>query len=244
MAPRRRVAFFHPDLGLGGAERLVVEAASQLAARGHTVDVYTCHYNPRRCFDETRSGAFSVTVAGSWFPRALAGRLIALCALVRCALAALMLCARVWSGTIPDYDVLFVDQVAGVVPLLKLLLPGTRVLFYCHFPDLLLSGARPPLKALYRAPLDALEQAATGAADLLLVNSSFTGGVFAATFGRLAAAGVVPAVLYPAVALPAAAELASAEAAWKSELPHAIGDLCAGGPTFLSINRCEICIHR
>jgi alpha-1,3/alpha-1,6-mannosyltransferase len=30
--PPMRVAFLHPDLGLGGAERLVVDAAAGLAA--------------------------------------------------------------------------------------------------------------------------------------------------------------------------------------------------------------------
>ena len=32
-----RVLFLHPDLGLGGAERLVVDAAVALAGRGHRV---------------------------------------------------------------------------------------------------------------------------------------------------------------------------------------------------------------
>jgi len=76
--PALHVAFLHPDLGLGGAERLVVDAAAELAARGHTVHMYTAYYDPQRCFEETRSGAFSVTVAGGWFPRAVLGRLIAL----------------------------------------------------------------------------------------------------------------------------------------------------------------------
>eukprot|EP00955_Chlamydomonas_euryale_P082728 363760-Chlamydomonas_euryale.AAC.12 len=45
-----RVAFLHPDLGLGGAERLVVDAAAELSAAGHEVDVYTAYYDPARCF--------------------------------------------------------------------------------------------------------------------------------------------------------------------------------------------------
>lgn len=32
-----RVAFCHPDLGLGGAERLVVDAACELCNHGHKV---------------------------------------------------------------------------------------------------------------------------------------------------------------------------------------------------------------
>jgi alpha-1,3/alpha-1,6-mannosyltransferase len=179
---RCRVAFLHPDLGLGGAERLVVDAAVELAQQGHAVDMYTAYYDPDRCFDETRSGRFAVITAGSWFPRHILGRCVALCAIIRCTLAALYLALRVWSGNIPDYDVIIVDQVAAVVPLLKMLLPGMRVLFYCHFPDLLLSSHASLLKSLYRMPLDYLEQSATGAADLILVNSNFTAGVFGQTF--------------------------------------------------------------
>jgi hypothetical protein len=238
-----RIAFVHPDLGLGGAERLIVDAAAELAARGHVVDIYTSYYDPARCFDETRSGAFSVLVAGGWFPRHVLGRLHALCAVVRCALASLYLAWRVYAGAAPPYDVVIVDQVAAAVPLLKLLLQNSRVLFYCHFPDLLLTHRASLLKALYRAPLDALEQAATGSADLILVNSRFTAGVFAATFERLAARGVAPAVLHPAVAVPPEAELAEAAGAWEGELAPELVALVHGGPTFLSINRCAGPVH-
>lgn len=34
-----RVAFCHPDLGLGGAERLVVDAATELSTKGHEVGI-------------------------------------------------------------------------------------------------------------------------------------------------------------------------------------------------------------
>lgn len=234
-----RVAFVHPDLGLGGAERLVVDAAAELSARGHVVDMYTSYYDPNRCFDETRTGAFSVTVAGSWFPRHVFGRLHALCAVVRCALASLYVAWRVYAGAVPPYDVVIVDQVAAAVPVLKLLLQSSRVLFYCHFPDMLLTHRASFVKALYRAPLDALEQAATGAADLILVNSRFTAGVFAVTFERLSARGVAPAVLYPAVVVPPEAELQEAERVWEAELDADLVELLKGGPAFLSINRFE-----
>lgn len=83
------IAFLHPDLGLGGAERLVVDAAVELVHAGHNVDMYTAYYDPGRCFEETRTGGFSVTVAGSWFPRHIGGKLLALCAYIRCILVAL-----------------------------------------------------------------------------------------------------------------------------------------------------------
>ena len=52
-----RIAFIHPDLGLGGAERLIVDAAVELRAAGHDVQLYTAHHDPRRCFGETLEGA-------------------------------------------------------------------------------------------------------------------------------------------------------------------------------------------
>ncbi|KAF9494127.1 hypothetical protein BDN71DRAFT_1507848 [Pleurotus eryngii] len=51
-----RIAFLHPDLGIGGAERLVVDAALGLQNLGHCVDVYTSHHDPTHCFEETRDG--------------------------------------------------------------------------------------------------------------------------------------------------------------------------------------------
>jgi hypothetical protein len=165
------------------------------------------------------------------------GRFIAICAIIRCTLAALYLAMRVWSGNIPDYDVIIVDQVAAVVPLLKMVLPGTRVLFYCHFPDLLLSQRSSVFKSLYRFPLDYLEQSSTGAADLILVNSNFTAGVFGQTFKRLARQGVEPAVLYPAVSIPSESVLAEASKVWKKELSEEIVHFIWDKPVFLSINR-------
>lgn len=41
---------------LGGAERLVVDAALGLQKLGHKVDIYTSHHDPSHCFEETRNG--------------------------------------------------------------------------------------------------------------------------------------------------------------------------------------------
>jgi len=52
-----RVVFFHPDLGIGGAERLVIDAAVGLQSRGHEVTIFTSHCDPQHCFDEARDAA-------------------------------------------------------------------------------------------------------------------------------------------------------------------------------------------
>jgi alpha-1,3/alpha-1,6-mannosyltransferase len=82
---------------------------------------------------------------------------------------------------------------------LRLLAPRARILFYCHFPDQLLSTNRNVLKSLYRLPFDLIEEVTTLLADKIVVNSQFTAGMFVQTF-RLAC-GTRPDVLYPCVSI-------------------------------------------
>ncbi|XP_065861932.1 uncharacterized mitochondrial protein AtMg00810-like isoform X3 [Euphorbia lathyris] len=53
------IAIIHPDLGIGGAERLIVDAAVELASHGHSVHIFTSHHDKNRCFEETISGTDS-----------------------------------------------------------------------------------------------------------------------------------------------------------------------------------------
>lgn len=41
---------------VGGAERLIVDAAVELASQGHKVHVFTAHHDKNRCFEETVAG--------------------------------------------------------------------------------------------------------------------------------------------------------------------------------------------
>jgi alpha-1,3/alpha-1,6-mannosyltransferase len=197
--------------------------------------MYTAYYNPDRCFEETRLGLFSVKTAGSWFPRSILGRAMALCAYIRCILVAFRLA---WDSRKDGYDVIFVDQVSAVNPFLKWL-TSAQVLFYCHFPDLLLAQRTSPLHRFYRMPIDWFEQKTTGWADMIFVNSNFTKRVFADTFSRLENRGIRPSVLYPAVHPPTDSELETANKNWETMLPEKIVNLIKGGPTFVSINRFE-----
>jgi len=52
----KTIVFLHPDLGIGGAERLVVDAAVGLQKRGHKIVIFTSHCDPGHCFDEARDG--------------------------------------------------------------------------------------------------------------------------------------------------------------------------------------------
>ncbi|CAB3372101.1 Hypothetical predicted protein [Cloeon dipterum] len=187
-----KVVFLHPDLGIGGAERLVVDAGLALQQKGHLVYFVTSHHDPGHCFSETRDGTLKVTVAGDWLPRSVFGHFYALCAYLRMVYAAIYLV--LFSKL--DPEVVFCDQISVCVPVIKLL-STAKVLFYCHFPDQLLSKPGGRLKQLYRGPLNWLEETTTGQADVVMVNSKFTSGVFSDTFPRLRS--VQPKVLYPSL---------------------------------------------
>lgn len=144
-----RVAFLHPDLGLGGAERLIVDAAKALALRGHDVTVFTSHYEPGRSFEETRDGSFRVAVHGDWLPRHIGGKLHILFAILRSLWLALCVAAASFFYR-ASHDVYIVDQVSAPVPILRALCPGSSVLFYCHYPDQLLAAHNSLLKKIYR----------------------------------------------------------------------------------------------
>ena len=183
-----RVAFIHPDLGIGGAERLVVDAALGLQALGHSVDIYTSHHDRDHCFEETTNGAYlacssrtlseltprskgSLTVhhIPPPFPRSLKGKFHILFAHLR----QLHLTTHLLLPSAPQYNVYFVDQLSTCIPFLRAF-ASTRVVFYCHFPDKLLANGEfvdgdvvPAkvglLKSIYRYPMDRLEEFTTGA---------------------------------------------------------------------------------
>ncbi|KPV75705.1 glycosyltransferase family 4 protein [Rhodotorula graminis WP1] len=278
-----RIAFIHPDLGLGGAERLIVDAAVALQKRGHEVTVFTSYHEPGkegRSFDETRDGTLQVHVLGNWlFPRSVLGRFTIVCAMLRqlhLVASFLLACllhhlsslpllslfvlpletafasSHDWSPRrqIEPFDVIVVDQLSTAVPLLRWF-GQNRVVFYCHFPDLLLSPSassrnlptlpRDPragtpfsfageIRKTYRAPIDAVEMATTGEADKILVNSEFTASVFERTFAQLRRR---PRVVYPAVNLDKAASRDGRRR--EGQVARARSDQ----PMLLSINRFE-----
>lgn len=55
---KKTIVFIHPDLGIGGAERLVIDAAVGLQSRGHKITILTSHCDPAHCFEEARDGEF------------------------------------------------------------------------------------------------------------------------------------------------------------------------------------------
>lgn len=185
-----RITFLHPDLGIGGAERLVVDAALGLKKKGNLVNIVTTHHDKNRAFEETINGEISVIVVGDWIPRSFFNRFYALLAYIRMIYAAFYIIF--FSNINPD--VVFCDLVSVAVPILKLKIK--KVIFYCHFPDQLLSRPEGLLKALYRVPINWVEEISTGTANHIFVNSEFTAGVFKKTFKKI---NIHPDILYPSL---------------------------------------------
>ena len=186
-----RIAFVHPDLGIGGAERLVLDAAAGLQQSGHRVSIFTSHRDPERCFEKARDGSLDVRIYGDFIPLEIGQRLRAPFAIARMCYVVTRL------GLSSDkFDVTFVDLVAQSIPLLRLM-TFAKVIFYCHFPDRLMAPRRDGIYRWYRAPIDWTEEMAVRIADRVLVNSRFTASVVREVFPSLETSKIE--VLYPGV---------------------------------------------
>ncbi|KAJ5457858.1 hypothetical protein N7475_009246 [Penicillium sp. IBT 31633x] len=248
---RSNVTIIHPDLGIGGAERLIIDVALALQNRGHRVTIYTSHRDKAHCFEEARDGTLDVRVRGNTlFPAHVFGRLHILMAALRQLHLTVSLLSELGTrgspetaGTTTDNedrdDIFIVDQLPACVPFLKSFgrPRGTRrqrILFYCHFPDQLLArrdegGSLLRLaKVLYRFPFDWFEGWAMSASDRVVANSKFSRGVVRSVFGpdRLGDVEVV----YPCVDMDSGASVPEKE----EEDP-----LWGGKKILLSINRFE-----
>ena len=60
-----QVVVIHPDLGIGGAERLICDAALALKEHRHLVRIVTAHHDPSHAFRETTDGTLGVFICPS-----------------------------------------------------------------------------------------------------------------------------------------------------------------------------------
>lgn len=170
-------------------------------------------------------GTLDVRVRGNTIiPQTILGRFWILCATLRQIHLILQITTLSTELRQLRPDAFFIDQLSAGVPLLRLIQPSVRVLFYCHFPDKLLVQRRGGIRRVYRWLFDGLESWSTGCADRIVVNSKFTRGVFKEAFPGLK--HITPGVVYPCVDTSTAT-------------PRATQPLWAGKKVFLSINRFE-----
>ena len=118
-------------------------AATLRSHRRFDVQVFTNYHDPRRAFGETVDGTLKpIIVVGDWIPRHIRNKGHVLFAIARMLWAGLFLVLRYQLAPSTAYDVIIIDQVAAVMPLLKLLAPSVPLYFYCHFPDQLCDPTR------------------------------------------------------------------------------------------------------
>ncbi|KAL8669453.1 MAG: hypothetical protein Q9168_005959 [Polycauliona sp. 1 TL-2023] len=238
----KSIVFFHPDLGIGGAERLILDAALALQSQGHKITIFTSHCDPTHCFDEARDGTLDVRVRGNTiFPATLLGRFKILFSVLR---QLHLIIAITFLGELARLkpDAFFIDQLAAGIPFLRWRWPTTPILFYCHFPDLLLVQNRSKWwKRIWRLPFDGLEGWGMKGADKIVVNSDFTKRVVEEVWPALARkkdGALAIGVVYPCVDTRGKAKGEET----KSEKVGANtqeGQLWKGKKIILSINRFE-----
>ncbi|KAH3676363.1 hypothetical protein WICMUC_001994 [Wickerhamomyces mucosus] len=224
-----RVAFLHPDLGIGGAERLIVDAASGLQDEGHEILIYTSHCDKTHCFEEVQNGRLKVKVIGDWLPTSFLGKFKILFAFLRQLVLVLTI---IFTGEIKKHDFFIIDQLSYCVPLLHLFhSQRAKILFYCHFPDLKLANHSGLLRSLYRAPFDIIEQFSMSASDGIVVNSRFTRSIYDDSFKFLKDL-IQPDVIYPCV------DITTEEIT--KETDKFFNQVIGKDEFFVSINRFEI----
>lgn len=205
---KRNVVFIHLDLGIGGAEQLVLNLAAASQDAGHHVTIVTSRCSQSHCFSQVKkpTGRLcdNVSVWGQFLPQNILGVGTALCSSIR------MLYLSYWTarhfGT--TADCIMLDVLPTAIPFLTTWV-RSGILFYCHFPDKLLTrdtvngeptdavGQRSWLRNLYRNLLDGAEESTMSYADVLVVNSKFTQTNTQRVFPSLKETNM--RVLYPAL---------------------------------------------
>jgi len=223
------VVIIHLDLGIGGAESLVLNLAKAtlpadsdvyttdngegefpLSEFG-TLSIYTTHCSPTHCYDEfcpqslrqtksVGSLASYVHVRGAWIPRSFRLGGTALCSSLRM----LYLTHRAYKEN-PGGNIFVIDVLPTGVPyLVDFCHVNAGVVFYCHFPDKLLTRDTDNhvknlslwktstfflflvrLRRAYRWVMDGIEEWSMSYCDLIVVNSYFTRGEVQRVFPSL-----------------------------------------------------------
>lgn len=62
-----KIAILHLDLGIGGAEKLIISIAISLINSGHDITIYTSHHDKLHCFEETINNGMHVFIYISLF---------------------------------------------------------------------------------------------------------------------------------------------------------------------------------
>ncbi|ODV59605.1 GDP-Man:Man(1)GlcNAc(2)-PP-dolichol alpha-1,3-mannosyltransferase [Ascoidea rubescens DSM 1968] len=242
-----KIALIHPDLGIGGAERLMVDIAIGLQNLGHTITIHTNFFDPNHCFKEDCS-QLKIETYAQGIPNTFFNKFYILINNLK----QIYLILYVLFFYNETYDFFIIDQ--NPISILFIFLYRfwlklfinilildekrykiPRCLFYCHFPDQNLAKRDSNLKKIYRIPFDFIEEFSLYFSDKIFVNSNFTKKVFNETFTWLSKkSNNKPLVIYPCVDL--------SKIPQNNDFFNEFGNFLQNKPNFkyfLSINRFE-----
>lgn len=192
------LVFLHLDLGIGGAEQLMINlalASLNLSTHGNQpsfrapfseyfgvhVSILTTHKSPSHCFDVvSKDGKLfsNLRVVGSFIPNSIFGFARALCSTIR-----MFYLSHMATLLYPKADVFVIDILPTPIPYL-IFRGANSVIYYCHFPDKLLTTdimtgmaikkSTSILRAIYRLFFDLIEEWSLSFSDVICFNSNFT----------------------------------------------------------------------
>jgi hypothetical protein len=64
--PKLNILILHLDLGIGGAEQLMITIARCLQETDHNIEILTTHHDKNHCFDETKPDGKQVLRFSRW----------------------------------------------------------------------------------------------------------------------------------------------------------------------------------
>ncbi|VDK47837.1 unnamed protein product [Anisakis simplex] len=153
------VIIVHPEQWNGGSDRCTIAMIKHFVGAGHRVVWYTTRideYWQNENFNGVEIRDMNMDLhPGDWFSQnvAIGWQLI-------------------YSDLNPDLVV--IDHSASCVPMIKWRFPNVKILFYCHFPQQLVTPSRLFLYRWYSKLIGIIEETMFKNVDIIMVNSHFT----------------------------------------------------------------------
>ncbi|CAB3400855.1 unnamed protein product [Caenorhabditis bovis] len=157
------VVIVHPEQWNGGSDRCTVALIRHFVSQGHRVTWLTTmidEYWKNHKFEGVEIREIGLKLhPGDWWSQNVA-----------------LGWHMIFSNLNPD--VAIVDHSASCVPMIKWRFPKCKVLFYCHFPQQLVTPSRLFLYRWYAKLIGIVEEELFGHIDQIMVNSNFTASQF------------------------------------------------------------------
>lgn len=174
------VVIIHPEQWNGGSDRCTIGMIRHFTKAGHKVVWYTTmidEYWAKEdfCGVDIRQVPWNLH-PGDWFSQNVA-------------LAYHLVCSNL------KPDLIVIDHSASCVPMIKWRFPQSKVLFYCHFPQQLVTPNRFFLYRWYSNVIGLIEAKLYESADVIMVNSKFTALSFSKVMPTIASTKI--RVVYP-----------------------------------------------